>query len=114
MGTETAALSTLLAAVSAADLAATLDGPGTFTVFAPTNDAFAKIPADALNGLLADKPALTNVLLRHVLGSVVMAADIPPGATEIETLSGDKITITNANGGVTITNMDGTVSNVIA
>merc|ERR1712077_103328 len=77
--------STLLAAVKAADLAGTLSGEGTFTVFAPTNNAFAKIPADALNGLLANKPALKNVLLRHVLGSVVKAVDIPQGETVLPT-----------------------------
>merc|ERR1712106_877749 len=55
------AIATLLAAVKAAGLVETLSGEGPFTVFAPTNDAFAKIPADALNGLLADKDALTAV-----------------------------------------------------
>merc|ERR1711915_591446 len=60
-------LSTLLAAVKAAGLVETLSGEGPLTVFAPTNDAFAKIPADTLNGLLADKEALTAVLLRHVV-----------------------------------------------
>merc|ERR1711892_1615816 len=59
--------STLLAAVSAAGLADTLATGGPFTVFAPTNDAFAKVPKDALDALLADKEALTKVLLRHVL-----------------------------------------------
>jgi len=53
--------STLLAAVQAAGLAGTLSGDGPFTVFAPTNDAFAKIPEETLNGLLADKAALTEV-----------------------------------------------------
>merc|ERR1711994_209268 len=59
-------LSTLVTAVTAAGLVDTLSGEGPFTVFAPNNDAFAKIPADTLAGLLADKPALTEVLLRHV------------------------------------------------
>jgi len=59
--------STLLAAVSAAGLVDTLASAGPFTVFAPTNDAFAKIPKDALDGLLADTEALKKVLLRHVL-----------------------------------------------
>merc|ERR1712198_834889 len=59
-------LSTLLAAVKAAGLVDTLAGEGPFTVFAPTNDAFAKIPSDTLNGLLADKDALTVVLLGPV------------------------------------------------
>merc|ERR1719173_268109 len=59
--------STLLAAVQAAGLAETLSGDGPFTVFAPTNDAFAKVPKETLDGLLADKEALTKVLLRHVV-----------------------------------------------
>lgn len=63
--------STLLAAVGAAGLADTLAGEGPYTVFAPTNDAFAKINEDALNGLLADKDALTQKLLRHVLPGTV-------------------------------------------
>merc|ERR1712168_1752378 len=59
--------STLLAAVKAAGLVDTLAGEGPFTVFAPPNTAFEKVPADALNGLLADKEALKKVLLRHVV-----------------------------------------------
>jgi len=59
--------STLLAAVGAAGLADTLATGGPFTVFAPTNEAFAKVPPDTLNELLADKEALTKVLLRHVV-----------------------------------------------
>lgn len=67
---------TLLAAVVAADLADTLDGDGPFTVFAPTDDAFAALPEGALDGLLADVDALTNVLLYHVVGAEVYAADL--------------------------------------
>jgi uncharacterized surface protein with fasciclin (FAS1) repeats len=62
------AFSTLVAALTAADLVTTLQGPGPFTVFAPTNDAFAKVPPAVLNLLLSDKKALTNVLLYHVIG----------------------------------------------
>jgi len=65
--TGDARFSTLLAAVQAAGLAETLSGDGPFTVFAPTNDAFAKVPKETLDGLLADKEALTKVLLRHVV-----------------------------------------------
>merc|ERR1712198_727999 len=60
-------LSTLLAAVKAAGLVDALASAGPFTVFAPTNEAFAKVPKDTLNSLLADKDALTAVLLRHVV-----------------------------------------------
>merc|ERR1712212_1479532 len=74
--------STLLAAVTAADLVDTLSGEGPFTVFAPTNSAFEKVPADALNSLLADKEALTAVLLRHVVpGAALQGKNIPPGDT---------------------------------
>merc|ERR1712073_149730 len=72
-------LSTLLAAVKAAGLVETLSGEGPFTVFAPTNDAFAKIPADTLNGLLADKEALR---------------DVPHGTTPVKTAGGEEIEVT--------------------
>jgi uncharacterized surface protein with fasciclin (FAS1) repeats len=60
------AFTTLVSALSAADLVTTLQGPGPFTVFAPTNDAFAKVPAPILNLLLSDVEALRSVLLYHV------------------------------------------------
>merc|ERR1711892_1102015 len=91
----TPALSTLLAAVKAADLVETLSGEGPFTVFAPTNDAFAKMPADTLNGLLADKEALTAVLLRHVVpGAALKARDVPHGTTPVKTAGGEEIQVT--------------------
>jgi len=99
---ETPALSTLLAAVKAAGLVETLSGPGPFTVFAPTNDAFAKIPSATLNGLLADKTALTKVLLRHVVPSVIKAEDIPAGRTMVGTAGGEQISVVNADGVVTV------------
>merc|ERR1712086_960551 len=93
----TPALSTLLAAVTAAGLGETLSGEGPFTVFAPTNDAFAKIPADALNGLLADKDALTAVLLRHVVpGAALKARDVPEGTTPVKTAGGEEIEVTKS------------------
>merc|ERR1711972_151104 len=87
-------LSTLLAAVKAAGLVDTLAGEGPFTVFAPTNDAFAKIPEETLNGLLADKDALTAVLLRHVVpGAALKAGDVPVGETKVKTAGGEEITV---------------------
>merc|ERR1712203_825240 len=86
--------STLLAAVKAADLVDTLSGEGPFTVFAPTNEAFAKVPEDALAGLLADKDAITAVLLRHVVPSAIQGKNIPPGTTELDTAGGEKIAVT--------------------
>merc|ERR1712073_39070 len=82
-------LSTLLAAVKAAGLVETLSGEGPFTVFAPTNDAFAKIPADTLNGLLADKEALTAVLLRHVVSGTILSRQVGNGV--VKTVGGEKI-----------------------
>merc|ERR1712032_1560764 len=78
-------LSTLLAAVEAANLVDTLAGEGPFTVFAPTNDAFAKIPKQTLDGLLADKEALTAVLLRHVIpGAALGSCNVPRGTTSLD------------------------------
>merc|ERR1712228_75446 len=88
-------LSTLLAAVKAAGLVETLAGEGPFTVFAPTNKAFAKIPKDTLDGLLADKDALTAVLLRHVVpGAALKARDVPKGTTTVKTAGGEEIDVT--------------------
>lgn len=67
---------TLAKALTEAGLIDTLKGPGPFTVFAPTDEAFAKLPAGALDDLLADKAALTNVLTYHVVSGKVMAADV--------------------------------------
>jgi uncharacterized surface protein with fasciclin (FAS1) repeats len=71
-----AGFSTLVAAVDAAGLSETLSNDGPFTVFAPTNEAFAALPEGALEGLLKDTDALKNVLLYHVVEGEVMAADV--------------------------------------
>lgn len=67
---------TLVAAVQAAGLVETLSGPGPFTVFAPSDAAFAKLPAGTIDALLADKAALTSILTYHVVPGKVMAADV--------------------------------------
>merc|ERR1712198_491301 len=85
--------STLLAAVEAAGLVETLSGPGTFTVFAPTNAAFAKIPESALNGLISNPAALKEVLLRHVLPNKIPSYAIPSGSTTVGTVGGEDITV---------------------
>merc|ERR1711990_1397047 len=89
--------STLLAAVKAADLVDTLNGEGSFTVFAPTNEAFKKVPEEALTGLLADKEALKAVLLRHVLPSSLQGKNIPPGTTALTTAGGGEISVRRDN-----------------
>jgi uncharacterized surface protein with fasciclin (FAS1) repeats len=90
---------TLVAAVQAAGLVDTLKGPGPFTVFAPSDDAFAKIPKDKLDALIKDKAALTKVLTYHVVPGKVMAADVKAG--KVKTVQGQEVTLATA-GGVTI------------
>merc|ERR1719331_3087621 len=90
--------STLLAAVKAAGLVDTLASAGPFTVFAPTNAAFDKIPAETLNGLLEDKEALTAVLLRHVVPEAALKGkDVPPGTTPLKTAGGEEIAAVRSN-----------------
>merc|ERR1712062_245037 len=86
--------STLLAAVKAADLVETLSGEGSFTVFAPTNEAFNKVPSGALAGLLANREELKAVLLRHVVPSSIQGKNIPPGTTALTTAGGEEISVT--------------------
>ncbi len=87
--------STLVKALTAADLVDTLKGDGPFTVFAPTNAAFAKIKPAALNALLKDKEALKKVLLYHVVPGKVMAADVVKlkNGTKVKTAEGADITV---------------------
>ena len=92
---------TLVAAVKAADLVETLSGEGPFTVFAPTDEAFAQIPEDQLNALLADKEALTAVLTYHVVAGKVMAADVVE-LTSAETVNGQSVDIKVMDGKVMV------------
>lgn len=92
---------TLVTAVKAAGLADTLKGPGPFTVFAPTDAAFAKVPKAKLDALLADKAALTKVLTYHVVPGKVMAADVKAG--KVKTVEGQELTVTT-KGGVMVDN----------
>jgi len=88
-------LTTLNAAVKAAGLEATLASPGPFTVFAPTNLAFKKIPDADLQRLLGDKAALSKILLRHVVpGTKMQGKNIPPGVTNLKTAAGEQISAT--------------------
>ncbi len=87
---------TLAAALTEADLIDTLKGPGPFTVFAPTDAAFAKIPKADLAALLKDKAKLTAVLTYHVVPGVVMAKDIKPGM--VKTVQGSNLKVTTKGG----------------
>ena len=87
---------TLVTAVQAAGLVDTLKGPGPFTVFAPTDAAFAKIPKAQLDALLADKAKLTAVLTYHVVPGKVMAKDVKAG--KVKTVQGSELTISTTGG----------------
>ena len=89
--------STLVTAVKAADLVDTLKGEGPFTVFAPTDEAFAQIPADDLNALLMDKEALTQVLTNHLIRGKVTASEVV-NIDSAETMAGQSVTISNSYG----------------
>ncbi len=105
--------STLVTAVKAAGLVDTLSGTGPFTVFAPTNEAFAALPKGLLDKLLlpANKEALTKILTYHVLGSKVMAADVSAG--KVKTVEGSELTI-STSGGVTVDKATVTATDVAA
>ena len=90
---------TLAVALQAAGLIDTLKGPGPFTVFAPTDEAFAKVPKAQLDALLADKAKLTAVLTYHVVAGKVMAKDVKAG--KVKTVQGSELTI-GTTGGVTV------------
>ena len=85
--------STLVTALGEADLVETLQGEGPFTVFAPVNDAFAKIDPDALTALLKDKEALSNVLLYHVVAGAAVPSTEAVKLSQAEMANGSSITL---------------------
>lgn len=88
---------TLVSAIQAAGLVDTLKGAGPFTVFAPTDEAFAKLPAGTVEGLLGDIPKLKKVLTYHVVSGKVMAADVVK-LTSAKTVEGSDVKIDASNG----------------
>jgi uncharacterized surface protein with fasciclin (FAS1) repeats len=90
---------TLVAAVQAAGLVETLKGPGPFTVFAPSDAAFAKLPAGTVEALLKDKAKLASILTYHVVSGKVMAKDVKAG--QVKTVQGQSMTI-KTDGGVMV------------
>ena len=92
---------TLIQAVQAAGLQETLEGPGPFTVFAPTDEAFAKLPAGTVESLLADTAQLTKVLTYHVVSGKVMAADVQ-SLSSAPTVEGSELAIDASSGSVKV------------
>ncbi len=113
-------LTTLVAAVTAAGLGETLSGPGPFTVFAPDNAAFEKIPAATREGLMAPaaKADLTKILTYHVVSGRLTAADLMSqieaggGTATLKTVQGGELTAKAANGTITLTDAKGGTSTV--
>ena len=93
---------TLVTALKEASLVDTLKGKGPFTVFAPTDAAFAKLPAGTLDALLKDKEKLAAVLTYHVVPGSVMAAQVKPG--QVKTVQGQSLTVTAKGGNVMVDN----------
>jgi uncharacterized surface protein with fasciclin (FAS1) repeats len=115
VASSTEGFSTLVAALSAAGLVETLQGAGPFTVFAPSDDAFAALPAGLLEKLLLpeNKAVLTSILTYHVVSGMVMSADIMAG--DVPTVEGSNVALDTANGvtvnGATVTTADVAASN---
>lgn len=115
------AFSTLVAAVTAADLVGTLSSEGPFTVFAPTNDAFAKLPAGTVDGLLKpeSKDALTGILTYHVVAgkfeaaAVIEAITANDGKFTVPTVQGGSIDLSLQDGSVILTDANGGTATVI-
>ena len=111
---------TLVAAVKAAGLVETLSGPGPFTVLAPTNEAFAALPAGTVDTLLKpeNKEMLSTILACHVIPAKALSTDIvgmieaDGGEHVVDTVGGCKLTLKSAGGKVTVTDENGTVANV--
>ena len=103
---------TLVTALQEADLVDTLKGDGPFTVFAPTDAAFAKLPAGALDALLKDKSKLSAVLTYHVVPGKVMAAQVKPG--DVKTVQGQSLHVSTKGGSVMVDNATVTEADINA
>jgi uncharacterized surface protein with fasciclin (FAS1) repeats len=112
---EAGSFNTLVAAVKAAGLAETLQGEGPFTVFAPSDAAFAKLPAGTVEGLLADKEKLASILTFHVVSGKVMAGDIvkAQGATPT-TVNGQPLDIVVRDGKVYVNGAQVVTADIVA
>jgi uncharacterized surface protein with fasciclin (FAS1) repeats len=102
---------TLVSAVQAAGLVDTLKGEGPFTVFAPTDEAFAKIPEDQLSALLANETQLTAVLTYHVVAGKVMSTDLSDNLM-VETVQGSNLTISLVNASVMVNDANVVQANI--
>lgn len=113
-------LSTLVTALKAADLVATLSGPGPFTVFAPTNDAFGRLAAGTVDTLMKpeNKATLAKVLTYHVVPGAITLEQLKQqmtaggGTTSLTTVEGEALSVTDVNGAIQLTDVNGNKSYV--
>jgi uncharacterized surface protein with fasciclin (FAS1) repeats len=110
---ENGGFTTLVAALKAAGLVGTLQGSGPFTVFAPTDAAFAKLPPGTVEALLKDKEKLTAILTYHVLSGKVMSKDIS-GRVEPATVNGATLTVERRSNGVFVDNAQVVTADIVA
>ncbi len=103
---------TLVKAVQEAGLVDTLKGEGPFTVFAPTDEAFAKLPPGTVEALLKDKEKLAQILTYHVVAGKVKAADVKPG--DVKTVQGQSLKVRVQGGAVMVNNAKVTKTDIMA
>lgn len=101
-----------LAGIKAAGLSDSLKSQGPFTIFAPSDDAFAKLPRGTMKALMRDKIRLTQLLAHHIVPGKILVAEVKPGA--IQTMQGDAVTLTSDNGKVTVDGANVTLSDLPA
>ena len=114
--------STLVTALKAADLVGALQGDGPFTVFAPTNDAFAKLDPNTLSSLLEAKnqKALANILTYHVISGKITASDVVAalkkgnGTVELKALNGQVLTVIQKDGKIWLNDVNGNFSEIVS
>lgn len=112
VASEAGSFTTLLAAAQAAGLVETLQGEGPFTVFAPTDEAFAALPEGTLDRLLADPAALKEVLLYHVVAGRVLAVDVA-GLDSTTSVQGEDIAIRVEGGKVFVNDAEVTTTDIL-
>ena len=110
--TTTGGFKTFVAAVKSAGLTASLKSPGPYTVFAPSDAAFAKLPASEWAALLKDKERLAKVLAYHVVLGRILVTDVKPG--KVNTIQGSAVTLTSDNGKIKVNDANVTESDINA
>jgi uncharacterized surface protein with fasciclin (FAS1) repeats len=110
--TSSGTFKTFVAAAKAAGLTDTLKTQGPYTIFAPTDEAFAKVPPETMTALFKDKVKLAQVLSHHIIPGKIMVNDVKPGLTK--TVDGSSITLKSDNGKITVDNANVIQSDVVA